>query len=64
MREERKDRERQRKKWGARKGEGGEGREGQKRKGTEGWVKEEQPGIVGLAAVAAACVASAQLQRA
>ncbi len=34
-------------KWGERKGEGGEKREdGQKRKGTEGWVKGGQPGIV------------------
>ena len=40
--------ERQREKWGARKGEGGERRgEGQKRKGTERWAKGEQPGIVG-----------------
>ncbi len=52
------------KKWGARKGEGGERREeGQKRKGTEGWVKGEQPGVVGPAAVATACSADAQLQR-
>ena len=43
---------------GAIKGEGGERRvEGHKRKGTEGWVKGEQPGIVGPAAVAATCVA-------
>ena len=34
-------------KWGARKAGGGESRgEGQKRKGMEGWVKGEQPGIV------------------
>ena len=45
-----------REKWGGGgiKGEGGERRlEGHKRKGTEGWVKGEQPGIVGPAAVAA-----------
>jgi hypothetical protein len=30
----------------------------------EGWVKGKKPGIVGSAAVAAVCVASAQLQRA
>ena len=54
MREERKERGAT-EKWGGRKGEGGQRRgEGQKRKGMEGWVKGEQPGIVGPAAVAAA----------
>ena len=55
-----------REKWGggAIKGEGGERRlERHKRKGTEGWVKGEQPGVVGPAAVATACSADAQLQR-
>jgi hypothetical protein len=46
MREERKERGAT-EKWGARKEGGGESRgEGQKRKGMEGWVKGEQPGIV------------------
>ena len=59
MREERKARGASEKSGGgAIKGEGGERRvEGHKRKGTEGWVKGEQPGIVGPAAVAATCVA-------
>jgi hypothetical protein len=46
MREERKERGAT-EKWGARKEEEGESRgEGQKRRGIEGWVKGEQPGIV------------------
>ena len=46
MREERKERGAT-EKWGARKAGGGESRgERQKRKGMEGWVKGEQPGIV------------------
>ena len=59
MREERKERGASEKSWGgAIKGEGGERRvEGHKRKGTEGWVKGEQPGIVGPTAVSATCLA-------
>ena len=59
MREERKERGASEKSGGgAIKGEGGERRvEGHKRKGTEGWVKGEQPGIVGPTAVSATCLA-------
>jgi hypothetical protein len=46
MREERKERGAT-ENWGTREEGGGESRgEGQKRKGMEGWVKGEQPGIV------------------